>query len=242
MVDKKIIQKSINTAILKCSKPKSSSNYNTSLPMDIEDINLDDFIEDSYSNHLMDEQIKLQEEKVSFSDAELSDLTSYFGYNFKFINGLIYESKKFLKEWGGGSIEKMWRKKLPSVKRNLDSAIAKSIPLQQNTRLYRRGKFDITLDVGDTGVWEGYTSTSYSSSGTTSIGGGDWDIEIFALKGVKGINANANTKRYSDLYKSEITKPLTNHTNEEELLLGRNTKYTVLSVDEKNHEASVVVF
>ena len=242
MVDKKIIQKSINTAILKCSKPKSSSNYNTSLPMDIEDINLDDFIEYSYSNDLMDEQIKLQEDKVSFSDEEISALYSYFGYDFRFINGLIYESKKFLKEWGGGDVEAMWRERLPSVKHNLDSAIAKSIPLQQNTRLYRKGKFDITLDVGDTGVWKGYTSTSYSSDGTTDIGGGDWDIEIFALKGVKGINANANVRRYDPLHHSEVNKPITKHTNEDELLLGRNTKYTVLSVDEKNHEARVVVF
>ena len=241
MVDKEIILKSIEDVLLKC-KPKSSSNFNTSLPMNIEDIEIDDFLVGSPKSGLMNKQIELQENNIDFSDAEIDSLVRYFGYDFKFINGLIYESKKFLKEWGGGSVEKMWRDKLPSVMRNLDSAIAKSVPLQQNTMLYRRGKFDGNMNVGDVGVWKGYTSTSYSSTGTTNVGGGDWDIEILALKGVKGINANAKATYYNDLYKEEVTDSLANHPNEKELLLGRNTKYVVLSKDVKNHTCRVVVF
>ena len=103
-------------------------------------------------------------------------------------------------------------------------------------------KFDGNMNVGDVGVWKGYTSTSYSSTGTTNVGGGDWDIEILALKGVKGINANAKATYYNDLYKEEVTDSLANHPNEKELLLGRNTKYVVLSKDVKNHTCRVVGF
>lgn len=236
MVDKYIIQKNLYDVIDKCSKNKSSSNVNTSFPFDdITDIDLDDFKD--ASNKDMENQIKSQEDNTNLSDNEFEALHGYFGNDFQWINGLIYDDKQFLKEYGGGTLEKMWREKLGSVIHDMDSSISKSVPLKENTTLHRIGKFDKNLGIGETGVWEGYTSTSYSSQGTSSIGGGDWDITILAMKGVKGINANAHTTLTNG-----SNHQLTSHPNEKELLLGRKTKYTVLSKNLQNKECVVLVF
>ena len=245
--------------IIKCSKPKSSSNVNTTVPLEYNVNKWDssrlrnytielgrierEFIKsDKYSTiytNLEKGQIELQDRTCEFSPKQEAYLSEYFGNGYKWINGILYNSPSFYNHFTSRLI-KHYESKINSAKYNIDKSISNGTPLRQNTVLYSSLRLDDDLKVGDTSSWKGYVSTTFDEEQLfQSSTGKDYKVKILALKGVKGICGQGQSKHLTD---EGYPRKLSVHPSEQEFLLGRNTNYIILSKNNDTKEATVLVY
>lgn len=242
-----LILKEIKDYVEKCRKPKSSSNVLEELPWDF-DIELDvrehSFRENNIFGNMFTNigkrQAELQDRESNFSEKEEAYLEDYFHNGYQWINGLIYDSPSFygnftnklIREYGEG---------LPSAIYNLDKAIAKGVPLRQKTVLWTSIRINEDLEKGEVGSWKGYVSTSFDEEQIMVSGRKkDYKVKILAMEGVKGVCGNGKTK-YTNK-QNDGFNTLSLHSNENEYLLGRNTKYLMIDKNTETREATVLVF
>lgn len=133
----------------------------------------------------------------------------------------------------GKEYEKRTFETMKSSVNAIQEYIMDSDGLVEDTILYRGGHWDIGMSIGDIGEIPCFNSTSYSEDTAYNIGiegrgkKNPYMIKIFAPKGTKGVNINAPS--------------LSPNFPEHEYLLGKGQKYIVLSVDDNNHEASILL-
>ena len=97
--------------------------------------------------------------------------------------------------------------------------------------LHRYGYFDKTLNVGDTGIFKGYTSTSYQYEAAESYKYSSKDnyyIQILADENIKGFAKND-------------PRTIGDWDSEHEFILGRNQGYKVVDVDHENKIAIILL-
>ncbi len=115
------------------------------------------------------------------------------------------------------------------ITEGIDNIIEKSPPIQENTTLFRGGKFPPNMKVGDHGVFKSFTSTSYSQKVAERFDNDEkYLIKIRVPKGTKGVFLNPNQFDVMSF--------------ESEMLLGRNQKYTVLDIDNENKEVEILLY
>lgn len=109
----------------------------------------------------------------------------------------------------------------------IHNAILKSPRLQQDTVLYRGGRWVSGLKAGDKGEFSSFSSTSYQESIAKGFGGGDrYKIKIYAPKGTKGVLVNDD---------------FDNEYHQHEWLLDKGQKYVVLSQNDETHEVEILL-
>ena len=123
---------------------------------------------------------------------------------------------------------------IPQVADTLRKVIDKT-KLQNDSIVYRVGKFDGNMKVGDYGKFEGLTSTTYNpkmidymKENYDWMDSSDYTMKIYAPKGTNGVVFGDNNLCDGDA--------------ESELLLNHNQKYVVLSVDKKNKECEILLY
>ena len=188
----------------------------------VEDIK---FVRDSLVRHKKtgrllgkNEVAQILEERGLYSFNEMKSLKRYKSDTYEKINDMLWDNSKH--QWRK-TVVKNLDKFIKETEREiemLDAAIAKSPGLTQNTRLFRYGRFDGNMKVGDVGILKGFTSTSYVEDGIHGYKApGKKFIEILAPKGQKGVAMNGVSKFYNE---------------EHEFLLPRNQKYKVIEITE----------
>lgn len=259
MVTYKHIIQTIEDYTLKCSKPKSSSNLNTTVPTEYNVNKWDSSRLSNYSLELMKIEMEfhegnkysegydnlekmqreLQDNTCDFSPKQEAYLSEYFSDGYKWINGILYESSSFYDHFTTRLINH-YEKKINSAKYNMDKAISNGTPLRMNTTLYSSLRLDDDLKVGDTGTWKGYVSTTFDIEQLfQSSTGKDYKVKILALEGVKGVCGQGQAKHLTD---ESYPRKLSTHPAEQEFLLGRNTNYILLSKNNDTKEATVLVY
>jgi len=198
-------------------------------------VNIRDFGRDDSNNgvgvgvtpgNLEQKQVDSQSD-IMFSDKEVCNVKSWSSNDYRKINGAIYKTDAYT---GMSYSERnALDKRLPTIKKHIDSAIGKSKGLTQDTVFYRGGHWDIHLNPGDKGKWKGYTSLSYNESEADKFRGAGFKITCLVKGGVKGLALNDKSH---DLSYNSI---------EHEYLLPRNTEYTVVSVDYESRSAVVLI-
>lgn len=244
MVNKKDIESIIlnifdDKYVNKCNSPKSNPSIKKT-PL-LEDIDESDFVGKAGS------QIKLQNETNEnnpfITKRELKSLRDYFGAGFNYINGMIYNTDLWqnVKKQEPKLYEE-YNRILPNITKDINNIINKAPRLQENTILYRYGYWEKGLKVGDTGKWDGFTSTSFTESNTKKFKDeGEYKIKILALKGQKGICGDGYTTE--DWGGSmPVTVLLAKYKGENEYLLPTNTNYIVKEVDDENKTATVIIY
>ena len=239
--------------IIKCSKPKSSSNANLHPPDDWDmewgtyDPDSPFAPKDTYNfresdrngnmfTNLETKQIDLQDKNTNFTEKQELEVSSYFGTGYMWINGILYDSPSFKNNFTNRLIEH-YKEKINKTVYSIDQAIANSQPLAQNTKLYSRMRINPDVKEGEIGKWDGYVSTSFYKDSTFSQSSEDYDVEILAVEGVKGICGNGSPKHIDT-----GMKYLSIHPAEEEFLLGRNTQYLMVKRNDNTKTATVLVF
>ena len=126
------------------------SDYKVGTPKDMDIVfpngkTIDDFKRDRFEDgKLVLEQAQLnQQGNMNFTDNELMGVDNYINEGHFYINGNIYDTR-FWKELNNDE-KQVWRDKLPSIKRGIDSAIEKSEGLTQDTLLFHGCFWDISL-------------------------------------------------------------------------------------------------
>lgn len=224
MINKAIIIKSINEAIIKCSNPRTLTRKDKEF---IASVNLDNFREDEQYDTFNEEMGKLerkqndyQQKNIKLTGNEVEELIDYSQINYEFINDKLYNDPKFRKMIDNGIITE---DDLATSIRILTRAINKSDGLLNSTILHRYGEWDEELHEGDVGVWEGFTSLTYQKKEATQFSGEDRRaIKIYAPKHTKGLVINEENG-------------LSSHT-EHEYLIGRKTRFYVLSTNKQEIE------
>lgn len=200
-------------------------------------INKKEFVEDNQvgkvksleNTPLENKQIKSQ--NFQMTDDEIMEVSFFGGDGFKLINGYIYDLptwKEHIKWYDKDEILDEI-KDINETCKLIDKVIAKSKGLTQKTTLHRYGYFDKTLNVGDTGIFEGYTSTSYQYEAAESYkytSNDNYYIQILADENIKGFAKND-------------PRTIGEYDFEHEFILGRNQGYKVVEVDHKNKIAVI---
>lgn len=174
---------------------------------------------------LEQDQITEQEKHVNqdtIAEETLYSIGDYYSGNMGDLNKNI-KNGKYLKQ-----LQKEDRSRMKEI----DKAIDKSPGLLQDTTLYMGGPIDIHLKPGDHSHIKGYMSTSYQETIAENFRKrypDNFKYVIRAKAGTKGLCAN-----------SSLFNDYTFH-NEHEYLLGRNTGFTVKSIDYDNKEIEVIL-
>ena len=183
----------------------------------------------SYStkNTILEKKQIKKQENISWSNDEKFAINLYGGGNHKLINGFIRQDeywKRYIKDLSKDELEELINDIETWIK-DLDSAIAKTHGLTQDTTLLRADDyFDTTLEVGDYGNFSGFPSTSYQERGADQFMNDErYKVTILAPKGTKGIAMNGKHGW------NAVGK-------EHEYLLPQNQKYLVLEV---NHNPKI---
>lgn len=197
------------------------------------------FDDDSTIGDVERAQIEYQQEDSNFTKLEKSRMNEYYFNSYGYVNTRLWEGHKAMEEiyYDRFDDDEMfyYEDMFPKIVRSLDNCINKTKGLKNNTRLYRAGAVDIHLAPGMHGTLKGYSSTSFQKETAKRLAnenaeGYDWTIEILAPKGTKGVCANDHTNFNNNSY-----------TFEHEYTLGRNTGYTVLSMDYKNKRQVILL-
>ena len=202
-------------------------------------INKKEFIEDNQvgkvksldNTPLENKQIKSQDFKMT--DEEIMEVSFFGGDGFKVINGYIYDLPSWYEhiQWYDEDEILEEIRDIKEVCKHIDRVIAKSKGLTQKTTLHRYGYFDKTLNVGDTGIFKGYTSTSYQYEAAESYKYSSKDnyyIQILADENIKGFAKND-------------PRTIGDWDSEHEFILGRNQGYKVVDVDHENKIAIILL-
>lgn len=197
--------------------------------------NMSDYVEDTFNgtydyNLGKHEQVQIeyQEDNLDLTVDERSSLQSYFGNDYKHINGELDEN------YSDGYWSRLNKQEQEAYHRinkelipNIDDAINKNDGLIVSTVLYHGTNdtclIDIHTRIGDRIKTKGYVSTSYNRNVGEAYGSmpGGFVIQFLAPKGTKGLCAN--------------TGGLTEELGEHEYLLGRGQSGTVVDIDYNNH-------
>ena len=214
------------------STPKDTSNvFPNGLTMSSFD---EDFYDMDYHNRLAFEyELVRVQSGLPITDNEIDSVNTYINDGYKYINGSIYGTR-FWNELNSDEKE-VWRGKLPSIKKGLDSAISKTDGLIANMKLFHAGYWDISLEPGDEFQLKGYTSFSFRENSARSFMLGKhnlsdmdkWLMVACVPRGVKGLAVEGNI--------------FSNVPNEHEYLVGRGQKGTVLDYDEDKHIVYVLL-
>ena len=202
-------------------------------------INKKEFIEDNQvgkvksldNTPLENKQIKSQDFKMT--DEEIMEVSFFGGDGFKVINGYIYDLPSWYEhiQWYDEDEILEEIRDIKEVCKHIDRVIAKSKGLTQKTTLHRYEYFDKTLNVGDTGIFKGYTSTSYQYEVAESYKYSSKDnyyIQILADENIKGFAKND-------------PRTIGDWDSEHEFILGRNQGYKVVDVDHENKIAIILL-
>lgn len=173
-------------------------------------------------------QDKLQK-KVNYPQEEFAGVNHYSCNDYRLINGKLdpdgeygeyYRQREGMSDYVDDNIR--W----------LDSAIEMSPPLSDDSVLYRYGALPDGIVVGDVDRFKGFTSTSYQEGTVEKFKNGyygdlkdRYKLKIYAPAGSKGVLVN-------DTFEA---------IKEHEWLLPRNQRYYVVSIDEKNMEAELLL-
>ena len=220
-MNKKLILKTLNDAILKCGK---SNPYTLSYKDKefIDNLNLTDYHEDIQHddyNNILEELEFIQDDyqnELKFSENEINELMDYTQINYEFVNERLYEEDyKYNNMLPKDDIDKSIR--------ILTRALNKGEGLLENTILHRYGFWDETMKEGDIGVFKGFTSTSYQKNETEMFNMDDRrQIKIYTPAGTKGLVLNTDNG-------------LSIH-DEHEFLLNKGLRYYVLSTNKEEVE------
>lgn len=184
-------------------------------------------------------QIELQENNVYLTANESRWISSYFLDNYTFLKNRINHNTDVLEELYDHYELAELEHDFPYMKKHMDNAISKTDGLVEPTILFHSGVVDPTLIPGMHGTWKNYISTSFQEvmmEHHTGENPSYWDIVIYAPKGTKGICGNGN-----HYFEGKPISQLNQFTWEHEYLLGRNTGYTVVSMDYENHRQVVIL-
>lgn len=114
----------------------------------------------------------------------------------------------------------------------LDDLIETSPGLNHHTKLHAGMILDESLEVGETGVLQGYQSTSFFKEGAEPYARSQdrWLVEVYAKEGQKGVCMNAKNGN-----------GFTNYPDEHEYLLPRNQKYVIIEKNVETHTAKILL-
>ena len=165
----------------------------------------------------MEQQQMDSQEKLEFTEKEMSSLKGYFGGGSKTLNRNLYENIPL-------------NDNLKEQSKNLSSAIRKT-SLEESIIVYHGGKFDYSKVVGDDITFKGFTSCSYQKSIAEGFTEDGFIYKIALPKGSHGFTANA---------KINGGEPLSYFQNENELLLDKNHKGRIVDIDYDAHVVTVM--
>lgn len=179
-------------------------------------IDINKFQEDKQNNYGGNKIQDLEQHQMNIqkdvTDDEWASLRAYFDDSTG-INSYLWHLKGEVKEY-------------TDMINDIDTVIKGSKGLSQDTVLYHKGSFPVSKNIGDAFTFKGYMSTTFQKGwlgkGTTD----GYIYKILAPKGTKGVCANDN---------------MLSSFNENEYLLGRNTKIRILDVNVKNHEVLCII-
>ena len=179
------------------------------------------------------EMLELQESTMDFTRNQRNCLGGYFTDEYRYIKARLTHDNNYLEDLSEED-KSYYEAEFPRWVRGIDKSINNSNGLVHDTVVYHAGLPDVTLVPGMHGVYKSYTSTAFQKQTcvrhrASHYGDDGWITKILAPKGTKGICAN--DKRFEGY----------SYWDEHEYLLGRNTGYTVLSMDYDTREMVVVL-
>ena len=199
----------------------------------------DDFVDEDVDNFSLGriEEKNVDNQNFEFKNGELSSINSYFHSAYELLNSKLNNGKRW------NNLSKSERdsraSQLNTMDKHLSNVINSSKGLVEDTVLYRNGRFDVSLIVGDRIKFKGYTSTSFQKHVAEdwddtmeideNLGSINYVYKILAPKGTKGICAN--DKKYE----------LTTYPEEHEYLLGKDLEATIVDVDSENHIVTIAL-
>ena len=214
-------------------------------PNKIPDIDFTKFIMDNQvgevhtiKNTLLEKkQINIQN-KIGLTSDESFALHTYGGKSHDIINGFFtkdevweeYLSKRVSEGWTEKEIIEDFEN---TFIKHIDSAMAKSPGLTQDTVIYSGAPFEGHLRVGDISSFDGYRSCSYQIDSAESFNYPErYMVKIYAPEGQKGIAMNGNGNH---------GERLGFYSHEHEFLLPKNQKFQVIEVDHEHQQATILL-
>ena len=214
-------------------------------PRPIPKINIENFVLDNQKvgeahtiegTILEKRQIHIQE-KIIMSVDEFGSVKSYGGIEHFRINGYIRQNQNWIDYINSALTKGRTRdeviRETKKIIRNMDSAIAKTPGLEQDSIIFRAcDTFEGHLRAGDVSSFKGYASCSFQKESAKGFhDDGRYMLKILAPKGQKGIAMNAKNNG----------QKFTTYSHEHEYLLPRNQEFQVLEVDHLNKTATILL-
>lgn len=200
-------------------------------------------------NSIEKEMIDYQEEHYNLTEKEEYWIESYYLDNYTPLKYRINHEYESLEEHISDDYElDEFNHDFPYMLKHMDNAINKQDGLLHPTLLYHGGPVDISVPVGGHGVWKNYISATFQERAMIGHNKGQsdyWEVLIYAPEGTKGLCGNIRTNygRNPDgsIKWDKFDRGMNQYTFEHEYLLGRNTGYTVVSMDYENHRQVVIL-
>lgn len=168
---------------------------------------------------------------------EFGSVKSYGGVEHFRINGYIRQNQDWIDYINSALTKGRTRdeviRETKKIIRNMDSAIAKTSGLEQDSIIFRAcDTFEGHLRAGDVSSFKGYASCSFQKESAKGFhDDGRYMLKILAPKGQKGIAMNAKNNG----------QKFTTYSHEHEYLLPRNQEFHVLEVDHLNKTATILL-
>lgn len=221
---------------LKKKMAKLELQSRTAKKMDISNVDISSYKKDVQSkdiktiNPLEKKQIEKQRQ-IDFSEEDINGMDYHLGGNYTDLTGYIFNSKSFkeiLDNIPTNEAKESFIKNIEQKLKQIHAIMKKSPGLVEDTILFRGGRLDELMEVGEIGKFKAPTSTSYrEATAKNFVEEDEYLIEIYAPKGTKGIVVNDG--RFHK------------HSSSHEYTLAPGQEYVVLEVDRAKKIAKILL-